>query len=71
MRHIQHLSLESLVKMDHPSKGATAKFKRDHWGTGGSKRGQYLKGTDRKSPSDRMSAYDPKRTSNATQLDVD
>ena len=40
--HIQHLSLESLVKMDHFQKDATAKFKRDHWSTRGSK-GAHLK----------------------------
>jgi len=27
MGHVQHLSFESLVKMDHFQKGATAKFK--------------------------------------------
>ena len=43
IRHTQHLSFESLVKMDHFQKGATAKFKTDYWGTGGVERGQYLK----------------------------
>src|SRR6476646_11750790 len=40
------------------SKGATAKFKRDHWGTWGVEWGQtHPKGTDRKSCSDCMSLW--------------
>jgi hypothetical protein len=38
MGHIQHLILESLVKMDHFQKEPQPlNFKRDHWGTRGSK----------------------------------
>jgi hypothetical protein len=41
--HIQHLSLESLVKMDHFQKEPPLHFKRDHWATRGVERGQYIK----------------------------
>jgi hypothetical protein len=40
MAHVQHLSFESLVKMDHFQKEPP---KRDHWGTRGVERGQYVK----------------------------
>jgi hypothetical protein len=34
MGHIQHLILESLIKMDHFQKEPRAKFKADHWRKG-------------------------------------
>lgn len=43
MGHVQHLSLESLVKMDHFQKEPPLNLKRDHWGTRGVERGQCLK----------------------------
>jgi len=39
--HIQHLSFESLVKMDHFQKEPPLNLKRDHWGTRGVERVQY------------------------------
>jgi hypothetical protein len=42
MRHIQHLSLESLVKMDHFQKERPLNLKETTWAQGGVEKGQYL-----------------------------
>ena len=54
MGHVQHLSLESLVKMDHFQKEPPLNLKGDHWGTREPKgaRAHHPKGTDRKFRSD-------------------
>jgi hypothetical protein len=43
MGHIQHLSFESLIKMDHFQKEPPLNLKGNYWGTRGVERGQYLK----------------------------
>jgi hypothetical protein len=51
MGHVQHLSLESLVKMDHFQKEPPLNLK-GTTGDKGDRKGPVRKGTDRKSRSD-------------------
>jgi len=62
MAHVQHLSFESLVKMDHFQKEPLLDLRRTTGAHGGGRKGPVCKGTDRKSRSDWMSALGQKRT---------
>ena len=57
MGHVQHLSLESLVKMDHFQKEPPLNLKGTTGGKGVERGQTHPKGTDRKSYSDCMSLW--------------
>ena len=64
MGHVQHLSFESLVKMDHFQKEPPLNLKGTTGAQGGSKGAStHPKGTDRKSRSESMSALGHSRPS--------